>query len=544
MRHLLFLLLAVLVSGSSLRSQPPAPVLVVGIVMENMRPDYLQRFAVRFGNDGFRKLLSEGRNFTAFRMDQLVQNHATGTATLFTGTSPSRHGIVDISWYDRSKGTERNCVSDEKYLIAGTLAHTPGVSPSQLLTTTVADQLKMHTSGKSKVFSIAMNPAPAVLSAGFTPDGVYWFDELTGNMVTSTYYRKELPQWVARFNDQKTVRSIASRNWALLKPASEYGECHADNDSLESGFGPGWNTFPYKMEDLIKSKGDYSVIKATPFANTLLKTFFLSMMEAENIGKDQFPDLVTLFFSSMDKYAAEFGPSSMETEDLYLRMDQEIAEIIRYLEGAFGKDKFVIYLTSNTSASYPVKILKERYRIPAGNFSPESAHALLNTYLHATFGDLRWTDFVSSNQAYLNLRLSGINKVNPADIRDKSAEFLSQFDGIRLAVTSDQIRQNILPQDLVNTIGRSYCPGRSGDVLFLLRDGWQPALKNGKTPYTDQQQLPLIFYGAGILPGIDRTSYQATALAAALSAILGIQSPASGEDKAIELPEIRKQTGF
>jgi arylsulfatase A-like enzyme len=259
------------------------------------------------------------------------------------------------------------------------------------------------------------------------------------------------------------------------------------------------------------------------------------MMEAEEIGKDQAPDLVTLFLSSMDLYSGEFGPSSMETEDLYLRLDQEIGEIVDYLENKFGKDRFLLYLTANTSASYPVKILKERYRIPAGYFNPESAHALLNTYLHATFGDLRWTEYVSSSQVYLNMRLTGINNVKPSEILDKSAEFLSRFEGIRLAVTSDMIRQNILPEDLSTTIIRSYCPGRSGDLLFLLRDGWQPLKNKMKVPYTDQQKLPLIFYGSGIFPGTDRTPHQATDLAPTISAVLGIQTPVSGEGKAIDL---------
>jgi hypothetical protein len=535
MRHLLFLSLLVLVSGSVLRSQEKIPAVIVGIVVENMRPDYLQRFESRFGDEGFLKLRNGGWNCTDVTMDLLVQNHATGTATLFTGASPSRHGIVDISWYDRTKAAEIHCVTDEKYFTAGVPVQTPGASPAQLVTITLADQLKMHTNGKGKVFSIAMNSTPAVLSAGFSPDGVYWFDDLTGNMVTSSYYRKELPEWVVRFNGEKPVRSFASRNWALLRPVNEYRECSVDNDSLESGFGPGWNTFPYKLEDLIKTKGNYGILKATPFANSLLKSFFLSMMETEDIGKDQVPDLVTLFFSSMDIYSGEFGPSSMETEDLYLRLDQEIAEIVRYLENKFGKDRFMLFLTANTSSSYPVKILKERYRIPSGYFYPESAHALLNTYLHATFGDLRWTEFVSSSQVYLNMRLTGINNVKSSEILDKSAEFLSRFEGIRLAVTSDMIRQNILPAYLSTTIIRSYSPGRSGDILFQLRDGWQPLRNKMKVPYTDQQKLPLLFYGTGIIPGTDRTPHLATDLVPTLSAILGIQAPVSGEGKAIDL---------
>jgi hypothetical protein len=510
------------------------PRVVIGIVVENMRPDYLDRFRNRFGNDGFRKLYSQGLQCTHFRMEQLVQNNASGTATLFTGVTPSVHGIIDNTWFDRAKGIEREVVSDGQYIIIGTDSKSQGASPKQLLSTTLAEQLKLFTRGKAKVFSVAMNKEPAVLSCGYSGDAAYWFDEVSGKMVTSSFYMPQLPEWAVAFNRQKLAQSALSRNWALLNPLADYKECLPDNDSLETGFGPGMNVFPHRLDELVKKAGDFSPLKYTPFANSIVKSFVTALLDAEKIGDDDNPDLVTLFFSSMDQGLGSFGPASMEVEDLYLRIDQEIAEILQYTGKKYGKENVLIFLTSNTSASYPVKYLKERFRIPAGYFSPESAHALLNTYLNITFGNLRWIDLVNGSQVYLNHKLAELNKVEQNEIRKKTADFLSQFEGVKLAVTADQINQNQLPEYLMNTISQSYSPKRSGDVLYVLQEGWQPVIKNKPMNYTDQQFLPLVFYGNGIKPGTDHTPYKATDLIPTLSEIMGIPAPEQSKGKTIE----------
>jgi arylsulfatase A-like enzyme len=506
-------------------SRTAIPRVVIGIVVENMRPDYVDRFWNRFGNDGFKKLYTQGLVCPNFRMDQLVQGNAPGTATLFTGVTPGLHGIIDNSWYDRSKGIERGCVSDPGCTTIGSLKVSESASPRQLQSSTMADQLKLHSLGKSKVFSVAVNMAPAVISCGFSGDAAYWFDEASGRMVTSSYYLQKLPQWVNDFNGKKLPDSYSSKNWALLKPLSEYRECRADNDTLESGFRTGMNLLPYRMDDLYKTYGDYTALKYTPFANAFLKSFFISLLNEEKIGEDENPDLVTLFFSSMDEMGPSFGPVSMEMEDLYLRLDQEVAEIIQFSEKKYGRENILVYLTSNTSASFPVKYLKEVCRYPAGYFSPESAHALLNTYLNLTFGDMRWIDYVDGSQVYLNHRYAELNKVDLKELRTKAADFLSQFEGIRIAVTADQIRQNQLPENLTNTINQSYSLKRSGDVIYLLQEGWQPVMKNRKINSCNEQDLPLVFFGGGIRSGYDRKSYHATDLVPTLSEILGIQVP-------------------
>jgi hypothetical protein len=467
-------------------------------------------------------------------MDQIVQNNASGTATLFSGVPPSVHGIIDNTWYDRSKGIEREGVSDSQYSVVGTDSKESGASPKQLLTITLAEQLKLFTLGKSKVFSVAMNREPAVLACGYTGDAAFWFDEFSGKMVTSSYYMQQLPDWAVSFNRQKLAQTTASRNWALLHPLADYKECLQDNDSLETGFGPGLNVFPHVVGDLVKKAGDFTPLKYTPFANSNVRLFVTALLEAEKIGDDEYPDLVTLFFSSMDQGLGSFGPASMEIEDLYLRMDQEIAEILRYSEKKYGKDNVLVFLTSNCSASYPVNYLKERFKIPSGYFSPESAHALLNSYLNLTFGDLRWIDFVDKSQVYINNKIVELNKVDLFEVRKKTADFLSQFEGVKIAVTADQIKQNQLPDNLKSTVNQSYSIKRSGDVLYVLQEGWQPVIKNKTLNYTDQQFLPLVFYGNGIKPAKDHTPYDATDLIPTLSEIMGITKPEQSKGRVID----------
>jgi predicted AlkP superfamily pyrophosphatase or phosphodiesterase len=511
------------------------PKVVIGIIVENMRSDYIDRFWNNFGNEGFKKLYSQGYNCSNFRMDQLVMNNATGTATLFTGVTPSIHGIINFSWYDRNSGLEKNCVADSHYPTVGNGTGTDGISPGQLQCSTFADQLKIYTNGKAKVYTMAMNKAPATFSCGFSGDAAFWFDETSGNMVTSSFYLSKLPEWAIAFNSQKWAQLYSSRNWALMKSISEYRESLPDNDSLEAGFGPGLNVFPYKMDELVKNAGNFSPMKATPYANSIIKSFFNALLDADQIGEDDIPDLITLFFSSMDDFQGSFGPASMETEDLYLRLDQEIAEVIHHAENKFGKENVVFYLTSNTPASYSANHLKERYRIPAGYFSPESAYALLNSFLNLTFGDLRWIESFDGNQLYFNHKLIELNKVDLNGIRQKAAHFLSQFEGIRLTFTADQIEQNQLPENLINTINKSYSYRRSGDVIYMLQQGWQPVSKNKRLNYTDQHLLPLVFYGAGIKPVNDKTAYQATDLVPTLSEIMGVSKPDLSCGKTIDI---------
>jgi hypothetical protein len=537
MNRLLFLLsgfLCILSKAESQNMVQKIPKVAIGIVIENMRPDYIDRFWNKFGDDGFKKLIIEGTSCTDFRIDPLIQNNASATATLFSGVTPSLHGIIGLNWYDRKKGKVINCVTDDRYKLTGNNAVNVGISPCQLQSTTLIEQLKLFTNGKSKIFSIAMNAVPAVFSAGFSGDAAFWFDEVSGNMITSSFYKSKLPEWVDQFNRQNLAKKYSERNWALLKSLQDYSESNPDNDSLEIGYGQGQNVFPHNLSELVRRAGNYAPLKTTPYANSIVTAFFLELIANESIGMDNNPDLVTLFFSSMDKEQASFGPGSVEMEDLYLRTDQEMAAIIGEIEKRYGKENVLVFLTANTSASYPANYMQTKFRIPCGTFSPESAFALLNSYLNLTFGDLRWIEYFDGFQVYLNHRLIDLNKVDLKNIRSKTADFLTQFEGIQQTVTADQIEQGQISTRPWNGIPENYNPSRSGDVMYKLKECWQPATISDQAYISGSPCVPLVFYGTGIAHRIISTPCECTDLAPTISKILGIPKPLQSSGRIIE----------
>jgi hypothetical protein len=499
---------------------------IVGIVVENMRPDYLERYHERFGDSGFRKLCGKGVGCSDFIMPLQNQNSCSGIATLYTGVYPSDHGIIGNKWYDRKIKSETDCVADDRYKTTGSESMSGTVSPSRLRIPVIGDRMKVFSNGRSQVFSIAMNSNSSVLSAGFSADAAYWFDDLTGKFVSGSFYLECLPEWVSLFNSKNRAGTYTGRNWVLLRSYPEYKESMPDINSFEKGYAPGMNSFPHNLAKLVKTAGNFSPLKTTPYANRLITEFALELFDKEKIGMDEYTDLVTLVYSSMDTENSSFGPVSIEMEDLYLRLDEEVAEIISYAEKKWGTDQFVIFLTSNVSASYQPEYLKEKFRIPTGYFSPENATALLNSYLNISYGDLQWIEYFDNYQIYFNHQFIEANKVEISEIRQRSADFLSKFEGVSRVVTADQAQKGLHPETGFEFFSNSYYSGRSGDIMIGLLEGWQPAWKTKKNGgYTGQIRLPLFFYGGGLSPKTIRTPVYATDLVPTISEILGIPVP-------------------
>ena len=513
-------------------SNPPK--VLIGIVVENMRPDYIDRYWNKFGNDGFRKLYTNGAVVTNMKITQHVQNYASGTATLFTGVYPSGHGIVDDVWYDRLRIREVGAVADDYYFTVGSDSKSGNASPKKLMATTVGDNLKLFSMNKSKVYSIAVNAESAILSAGHAADGAWWFDPVSGRMISSSYYVSAFPEWARNFNMVSQGDRYSGRNWVTLHPENYYTESLPDNHYLERGYGEKANTFPHSLNRLVRRAESFNPIKTTPFANTIIREFTTALLENEPVGEDNIPDMVTVVFSSMDYEYGSFGPASLEMQDLYLRLDQEIAELINFAEKRYGKENTVFFLTANTSASYPVNYLKEVFSMPVADFQPESAFALLNSFLNITFGEAKWIEHLSGQQVYLDHKLIERNNVNLADMRNQIADFLTQFEGIRVALPAHILEQGGSDNSALANLYRSYMINRSGDILYVLSEGWQPVYKFKRVNYTDQSHIPAVFYGAGIKPSIISSPCNAIDLAPTLSKILHISVPDKSMGKVIE----------
>ncbi len=505
--------------------QRKPPKVVIGIVVENMRPDYIQRYWNRFEDNGFRKLYTKGAICTNVHLTLHAHNYASGTATLFTGVTPSIHGIVNKTWYDRLKERETECTEDDYYFTVGADTKAGNASPVKLLSTTVTDVLKIYTRGESKVFSAALNRESAIFSAGHAADAAYWFDAQSGKMISSSFYVSTFPDWVRLFNSENYAEVYSYRTWTTLLPEITYTESLRDDYLLEKGYFGEFNTFPHSINKYINRTEDFRPFKTTPSANLMIKDFVLKMLDNEEIGTDNYTDFVTAIFSSMDYENGSFGPVSLEMEDTYLYMDKYIAELIDAAEKKFGKDNVLFFLTANTSASYPVEYLKEEFHMPVDYFNVESAIALLTSYLNITYGEDKWIEHYTDLELYLNQKLIKKKNINLNEIRDVASDFINQFEGVLVSLPSHQLEKGSSANGMLEPLYKTYVRSRSGDFLFSLKEGWQPSYKFKKTNYTDQSQIPLVFYGSEISPAIIKTKYNGEDLVPTLCELLNIPNP-------------------
>ncbi|MCG6188870.1 alkaline phosphatase family protein [Maribellus maritimus] len=518
-------------STTGVQSQPKV---AVGIVVENMRPDYIQRYWNKFQSNGFKKLYTQGAVCSNINITQHIQSYASGTATLYTGVNPSIHGIIDKTWYDRLKEKELDCTEDNYYFTVGADTDAGNASPVKLLSNTITDNLKILTLGKSKVFSVAMNRESAIFSAGHSADAAYWFDVESGRMISSSFYVSTFPDWVRIYNSENQPEMYSYRNWTTLLPETSYNESVADDYILEKGYYDKWNTFPHTISKYIKRSEDFRPLKTTPYANLIVKDFTLRLMENEDIGSDNATDFISVVFSSMDYENVSFGPASMEMEDTYLYLDQYIGELISAVEKKYGKNNVLFFLTANTSTSYPVNYLKEEFNLPVDNFMPESAIALLTSYLNIAYGEAKWIEHYTDLQVYLDHDLIEKNKLDLNNMRDVTSNFINQFEGVQVALPAYQLEQGSSANGLLAPLYKSYSKGRSGDFLYVLKEGWQPSYKYKKVNYTDQSHIPLVFYGAKIQPMNINEKYFAVDLVPTLATLLNIPLPDKCQGKAIK----------
>lgn len=511
------------------------PRLVVGIVIEDFNPDYIERYWEKFGEGGFQRLYSRGFICANHHYDNLLQRKSVNMATLSTGTDPSRHGIVNDMWIDRLKNKEVEAINDNFYITVGSDSKEGERSAKNLMTPTLGDQLKLITKGRSRVFSVALNDNSAVFAAGHAADGAYWFDKTSGKMISSSYYVETFPKWAFDYNALKMADSYFGMSWTPFKEQISYTESISDAALNETGYLGKYNTFPFNMNKLKKeSGGSYKILKTTPFGNTIVKDFAIQMIPKEQIGYDLIPDLLTVVFSSMDYERYSFGPFSVEMEDTYLRMDKDIAELLKYIESGYGTDNVLFYLTGLTSISYPAEYLKEKYRMTAGIFNPESAVALLKSYLNIKYGVGDWIELFTNQQIYLNHELLEKKKVNRQEMQGVVASFLNQFEGIAYAKAANEIEADNFPGGPLEPFQNNYHIKRSGDVLIKYEDGWQPRDKFNPIDYTDNSQVPLVWYGAGITKGTTMRRTNATDIVPTIAAFLGIAPPSSVTGKVIE----------
>jgi len=511
------------------------PKLIVGITIEQMRSEYITRYWDTFQEGGFKRLFENGSYSLNARID--IHNLRTSTMlpTIYTGTYPSEHGIVGDQWYKHLTRKNMSAISDDFYLTLGSDSKNGNVSANMLKGYTIGDALKESSNFRSNVYSVALNPTAAVLSAGHAADGAFWYDPLNGKMITSSYYMDNFPDWVRVFNERLLPDYYLDQKWELLLLPGSYKTGVEDGYVLEKGFWNKWNTFPYllpTLSSMVKSK--YQLLPATPFGNKLVREFALHLIEQNFLGTDNDPDLLNITFSSMDFANKWFSPASVEMHDTYLRLDQDISTILNQLDKKFGKDNYLVFLTAASTKGYPAEVLKEEMNLHCGEFAPHSAMALLRAYLNAVFGVGEWILMYNEEQVYLNHALIEQKEKNLSEMQEKTALFLNQFEGIKSAVPAFLIEKSNLDNPRFNIVENSYCVQRSGDVILILEEGWYPTPKYDEVDYSTENRFPVVFYGSTVETGNLEGPVDATDIVPTLFKYMKTLPPDGAKGKALK----------
>jgi predicted AlkP superfamily pyrophosphatase or phosphodiesterase len=518
------------------------PKLVVGITVDQMRQEYLYRFYSKFGNDGFKRLMSDGFMLKNAHYNYIPTVTGPGHASIYTGATPSVHGIIGNEFYDKQLKKMVNCVGDPMY--TSVIENTEGgsVSPWRLQSSTITDELKLFTNRQAKVIGISIKDRGAVLPAGHMADAAYWYDRSTGKFITSTYYMKAIPQWVEQFNSKNLPAIYLSQEWRTLLPIEQYKESGPDQSPYERKLeGKTTATFPYDLKSLKAKNGEYELLISTPFGSDLIAEFAKAAITAEKLGKDAITDFLTLSFSSTDAVGHSAGPRSVEIEDLYLRLDRNIAELLKKLDQEVGANNYVVFLSADHAVSDVPQLLRDS-GVPAGYFNDEQVKSALKEFLASYFPGKDLISSISNGQVYLNQEaFQGAPKTSGMDlfiVSELVGRFLLAQDGVSNFYTEAVLRQGRYDEDgLKGMLIRGYHQKRSGDVLFTLEPGWidsnTVAGATHGSGYTYDTHVPALFYGKGVRKGYSVRYHPVTDIAPTISVLLNISFPNSCAGKPI-----------
>ncbi len=520
------------VSGQSAYIPPDKPRLVVGIVVEQLRYDQIDKFRSRLSENGIRRLLNEGTYFQNASFQYMLTQSAPGFATISTGTEPSLHGITSDNWYLPLKNELIYCTKDINVNPVGGSFESGLHSPVNLQASTFTDELEMATKKKAKVYGVGMKENSAILTAGHAADGAFWFDNSSGTWMSSSYYIDSLPFWVSDFNAMKHSESYLNNIWSLFRSPVDYADCIADSNNFEKGF-QNINYFPYDLKK-IRSKGfynvknDYSLLRETPFGNALTTAFAMRLIEKENLGMDDVTDYLSICYSATDYIGHRFGPSSVEMGDAILRLDDDIRNLLTFLNDSIGKKNILIYFTAAHGVSEIPSVLKTN-GIPAGYFKQNQALQLLRSYLNAVYGEGDWVKGYSERQVFLNRTLIEDARLQLDEVQKKVSRFLVQFTGVAAAYPYSAFEANDFGNGHLKRIINSFNPQRSGDIIVTLNPGWVEEegdwITNHNSPYEYDSHVPLIWYGWTVNRLTVTRKVNMTDIAATLSSLCKIPFP-------------------
>jgi predicted AlkP superfamily pyrophosphatase or phosphodiesterase len=503
------------------------PKLVVGIVVDQMRYDYLYRYWEKYSDGGFKRLLGEGFSFTDANYNYSPTFTGPGHACIYTGTTPSYNGIISNDWYDRKNSRVVYCAEDSDVKSVGSSSGAGKMSPKNLLTTTVTDELRLATNFKSKVIGISVKDRGAILPAGHLANAAYWHDPSVNSFISSTYYMEQLPKWAVDFNNRKLADSLLSQSWNTLLPIEQYTESTADDSPYEGKYkGEEKPTFPHDLAKI--SLRDKELIRRTPFGNTFIKEFAEASIEGENLGGGETTDFLAVSFSCTDYVGHMFGINAIETEDTYLRLDKDIAEFLSFLDNKIGKKNVLLFFTSDHGAANNPQYSLDK-NISGGFFNADLMTDSLNKLLSKNFGKANFISFTASNCLYLNHSVIDSMKLNLDVVENACVAFISNYKAMAIAVSGNELEKSNRRSGVMQFIQNGFYKQRAGDVFYELEPGYMDwSSKTGTThgsPYSYDTHVPLVFYGWKIPQGKSSTSVAITDIAPTISSMLHIENP-------------------
>lgn len=525
MRKLLFFL-SIILSSAHLFAQEK-PKLVVGIVVDQMRMDYIYRYWDKYSEEGFKKLIADGYLCKNAHFNYIPTYTGPGHASVYTGTTPMNHGIIANNWFNKQTGEFDYCVSDDSQTTVGSSTEAGKMSPHRLLAPSLGDAVRTATLFRGKSFGISIKDRGAILPAGHSANAAYWFDYETGKMVSSSYYMAKLPSYAEKFNKQKYADKLIKKGWQTMLSADKYQESTADNTPYEVlAFNTETPTFPYDVSKVIKEKGYYA-FAATPYGNTILTKFAEELVINEDLGADDEMDMLAISYSSPDIIGHAFGPHSVEVEDTYLRLDLEIATLLEMLNTRVGLGNYTLFLTADHAAAQVPAFLRDN-GIPVNTISGKKYSDGLKDKLNEEFGEGEWIRSYTNQQIFLNHELIDEEELSLDEFFEVIEHYSLAYEGVSGVLTRSALRQP-LPEDNFSQLAKNgWHQQRSGDVCIQYLPGWIDGKEQGTThgsSYNYDTHVPIILYGNGIIHGTTNEEVNVTQIVPTICLATSIAFP-------------------
>ena len=500
------------------------PKLVIGLIVDQMRWDYLYRFKDLYSKRGFVRLLGNGFSCENTQIKHIPTYTAVGHTGIYSGSVPSFHGIVGNNWFDKKNDKLVYCTGDSTVTGVGSDNDNGKMSPRNLLSDEFGDELRLSNNFQSKVIGIALKDRSAILSAGQSANAAFWFDDKTGNFISSSYYMKALPKWVEQFNNKKQPDQYKKQTWNTKLSLDKYTLSTNDNVDFESHFpGEKTNTFPHQLNADTENK--FEAFMTSPFGNSFTLDFAKYVIENENMGYGSVTDFLAISLSSTDYIGHLFGPNSVEIEDTYIRLDQDIASFIDYLDLRLGRNNYLIMLSSDHGVAHNSGYL-ESHQLNGKNFSVKELLLQLNNFVAVNYGIKNGIHRIENFQIYLSDSI--INSNFSEMIMNEMIKQIESNSYVSVAFDLKKINQTTLPDVIKSIVSNSYNESRSGHIQIIPKPANYNAGKTSSThglwnPY--DSHIPLIWFGWEIKSGKTFREVHMTDIAPTLSSLLNIQMP-------------------